>query len=139
VMYRSRYYCSTFGKRLLFSALIQPHFMYCIELWRCGNQSVIPIGRGGREILYRHFRVVLGDIGYRPVLSNWSAYVLSNYLPLSLEFQLRGGCLLYAILKGNTISHLRYIFQAKVNSQCTCDSVDVLRLQIPFSEPNANV
>ena len=45
VMYRCRYCCSTAGRKLLFRALIQPHFLYCVELWRCGSKTLNGAGR----------------------------------------------------------------------------------------------
>lgn len=130
MMYRSRYCCSTAGKKLLFTAMILPHFLYCIEVWRCCNQTL----SGAVEILYRHcMRIVLGDIGFMPRLANIAVYDALDLLPLSLEFQCRCACLLFVTVRSEAAVNLKNLFIRRVAPKPTRVSDDQFQLQIPFT------
>jgi hypothetical protein len=67
-----------------------------------------------------------------PKLPNHDVYVLTNTLPLSLEFQFRCACLLYVIVGVGGVPNLRDIFVRKVATGPTRGSDDKLRLVIPL-------
>jgi hypothetical protein len=118
------------GRKLLFTTMIQPHFLYCIEVWRCSNQTL----NGSVEILYRHcLRIMLNDVGYMPALNNRAVYFAAGLSPLCVEFQHRCACLVYAIAKLNTVANLHGIFHCRVNMRVTRESDDSLALRVPFT------
>ena len=130
MMYRSRYCCSAAGRKLLFTAMILPHFWYCIEVWRACSQTL----SGAVEVLYRHcMRIVLNDTGFMPSLTNSDLYDKIDLLPLYLEFQFRTACLLFSAVKLDAIPNLRGLFLRKVTHRVTRDSDDEHQLQIPFT------
>jgi hypothetical protein len=130
MMYRSRYCCCVPGRMLLFTAMIQPHFLYCAETWRTCNQTL----SGAVEILYRHcLRIVINDIAFKPKVSNVIVYKTLDVLPLSLDFQLRAACLLFTIIKQNTMSTFSSLFRVKSSRRSTREGEDELQLQTPFT------
>jgi hypothetical protein len=130
MMYRSQYCCCTAGRKLLFTAMILPHFVYCIEAWRGCSQTL----GSAVELLYRHcIRIVLNDTSFKPRLSNTLAYSLIGMLPLTLDFQLRCASLLFAIVKLNTVPNLRHLFRRRVTERSTRESHYEFLLQIPFT------
>jgi hypothetical protein len=129
MMYRSRYYCSLKGRKLLFTAMLQPHFLYCADTWRCCNQTL----SGAVEVLYRHcIRIALNDITLKPKLSNVAVYRIADTLPLSFDFQLRAACLLFATVKLKTDTKFAELFREKVSRRLTREGEEFL-LEIPFA------
>jgi hypothetical protein len=129
-MYRSRYYCHTTGRKLLFTALIQPHSLYCAETWRSCSQTL----SAAVEILYRHcLRIVLNDLSFKPKLSNMIVYSMVNSLPLSLEFQLRAATLLFAIIRLNVNLNIAGDLERKTRRYPTRTSADESCVVIPFT------
>jgi hypothetical protein len=130
MMYRSRYCCSVAGRKLLLTALVLPYFHYCIEVWRCCNQTLA----GAVEVLFRHcLRIVLGDTAFMPKLTNHLVYELTDLLPLSIEFQFRCSCLLFSILMSGGAPNMSDMFSRRPAVCCTRDSDNDFRLAVPFT------
>ena len=125
IIRRSSYYSSRKSSMLLFHALIMPTFAYAIEVWYCTNMT----NRGSLELILRHCaRIVLGDIGPRPMISNSRLYELVNITPLQLYFQFKVGCLLYTIIHHTDKAYSARLF--KPNDSKTY----LLREPLPFIE-----
>jgi hypothetical protein len=72
------------------------------------------------EIVHHCIRVVIGDTGIRPNVTNLAAYDTVDLLPLSLEFQRRCACLLFSPKTG---------WHAFEMHAC-CDSMRVERMYV---------
>jgi hypothetical protein len=130
MMYRSRYCCSLSGRKLLFTAMLQPYFLYCAETWRSCGQTL----SGSVDTLYRHcIRIVLNDVTLKPTLSNTVIYQMIDVLPLSVEFQLRCACLMFSIIKLKRHGELGALFHGRATPRATRMSTDDLLLQTPLT------
>jgi hypothetical protein len=130
LMYRSRYCCYATGRKLLFTAVVQPHFLYCSETWRSCSRTLSE----SVEILYRHcLRIVLNDLSFRPKLGNTTVYNMVNLLPLSIDFQLRAACLLFTIIRLNVNLNFVEHFERKVGSHSTRNCDDESCVLVPFT------
>ena len=129
VMYRSRYYCKRAWRRLLFTAYVKPYFLYGIAVWyasTAGNREKV-------ELLYRHcLRIILNDTGIFPLLARIGVYTEADSWPLSLEFQLQAGTLLYGIIQAKAIP-AQLDLLPRVNSLLsTRTASDATYLQMPL-------
>jgi hypothetical protein len=130
LMHRSRYSCCTAGRKLLLTAMVLPHLLYCIEVWHCCGQTL----GGSVELLFRQrhcIRTVLNDVAFKPVQLNIVLYNLLELLPLSFEFQFHSARILFSILRLNSVPNLKDLFQRRVVSRQTRESNDILLVHVP--------
>ena len=129
-LYRGKFCMTVSGRRLLLNALILPYFQYGIELWFACNRTL----RGSLEVLLRHcLRVVHNDIGMIPTLNTLFLYISLNILPLSLQFQLKLGTMIYKILRCKSCPAIEQLFLSYIR---TYDSDANVRRSIPpFNVP----
>jgi hypothetical protein len=129
-LYRSKFSMTVSGRRLLLNALILPYFQYGIELWFACNRTL----RGSLEVLLRHcLRVVLNDTGTIPTLNTLFLYISLDIMPLSLQFQLKLGMLIYKVLRCSSCPAIERLFLSYIR---TNDSrANVRRSILPFNVP----
>jgi hypothetical protein len=126
VLHRSRYYASRRCAMLLFHSLIMPTFTYSIEVWYCTGV----IARGSLELALRHCgRIILGDTGPMPAISNKLVYELLDVMPLHFLFQYRASCLIFNLLSCSSNISIRNLLKANV-----VPTARMLRVHLPLIE-----